>query len=192
MTVREIYTKIATQMLKGIMIHQDLANYYDFLGLKGYKRCHEYHFLCETLNYRSLNRYFINHHNMLISVDITQSAVSPVIPDSWYNHTRQDVDATTKRNAIKSGLDMWVTWERETKKLYEQMYKELLDIDEIASANKVCEFICDIDRELKKVERYQLNKESTGYDMSDIIHEQEKKHRKYKHKCQSELRITIC
>ena len=66
MTVEEIYSEISAHMIKGIMMHSQLADYYDFLGLGGYKRCHEYHYLEETMYHRKLNRYFINHHNKLI------------------------------------------------------------------------------------------------------------------------------
>lgn len=176
-------------MIEGLMIHEELANYYDFLGLEGYKRCHEYHYIMETLNYRSLCRYFINHHNMLIPD--TKVDTPDVIPESWYSHTRDDVDSATKKNAVKSGLVKWVTWERETKKLYEQMYKELMEIGEVASAMKIKEFICDVDCELKKAERYWLNKEAIGYDMVQIIDEQKRKHDKYKKKMKK-MGITIC
>lgn len=190
MTVEEIYSQIAAHMIKGMMFHEQMANYYDFLGLKGYKRCHEYHYLSETCAYRGLCRYFINHHDKLIPN--TSFDDSQAIPDSWYNHVRQDVDANTKRNAIKTGLTKWVTWERETKKLYERMYKELMEIDEVASACKIKCLLKDVDCELKKAERYWLNKEATGYDMSDIIQEQHKKHKKYKCKMQEELCVKIC
>ena len=118
MNIEEIYSKINEHMINGLMLHDQLANYYDFLGLKGYKRCHEYHYLHENLNYRALNRYFINHHNKLIpEVKFDNKSVIPV---SWYNHIRIDADPATKKEAVKTGLVAWVTWERETKKLYEQ------------------------------------------------------------------------
>lgn len=171
------------------MIHEQLANYYDFLGLQGYKRCHEYHFLQETCAYRGICRYFINHHNMLIPDERFEAP--DVIPSSWYEHTRDDVDIATKKNAVKSGLTRWVTWERETKKLYEQMYQELIKLDEVASACKIKELICDVDCELKKAERYWLNKEATGYDMSQIISEQKSKHKKYRKKMKH-MGVHIC
>lgn len=189
MEVSEIYTKLSTHMIKGIMIHDQMANYYDFLGLEGYKRCHEYHMFKEMCNYRSLNRYFINHHNMLIPEE--QFENPDVIPESWYKYERQDVDASTKKNAVMSGLDKWVDWERDTKELYEDMYKELCEIGEVASAMKVKEFIEDVDYELKKAERYQLNKKATGYDMVSIIEEQTRKHNKYKKKMEK-IGISIC
>ena len=189
MELEKIYSDIATHMVKGLMIHDNLANYYDFLGLKGYKRCHEYHYFKENMAYRSLCRYYINHHNKLIE---EQEFDNPdVIPQSWYQYTRQDVDTSIKRNAVKNGLTMWVDWERDTKELYEKMYKELIEIDEIASAMKIKELICDVDDELKKAERYELNKKATDYNISDIISEQDKKHHKYEKKMK-DMGVHLC
>ena len=180
MTVEEIYSTIAAHMIKGMMIHDELANYYDFLGLKGYKRCHEYHFLDETCAYRKLCRYYINHHNKLIPyINIDTPTV---IPDNWYKHIRQDVDTNTRMGAVRNGLTMWVNWERETKKLYEKMYTELMNIDEVASAHEISKLVESVDCELKKAERYQLNKAAIDYDMTVIIEEQSKKHDKYREK----------
>ena len=57
MTVEEIFGKIVQHQIKGLMIHEQLSNYYDFLGLSGYKRFHECHYYEENLN--SNNRW--NH-----------------------------------------------------------------------------------------------------------------------------------
>ena len=180
MTVEEIYSELAAHMIKGMMFHEQLANYYDFLGLKGYKRCHEYHFMAETCGYRKLNRYFINHHNKLIPEKEVEDP--EVIPDSWYKYDRQDVDASTKKNAVKNGLTRWVEWEKETKHLYEQSYRELMELNEVASACFIKCYIEDVDCELKRAERYQLNKMATGYDLIDIVMEQHEKHERYKDK----------
>lgn len=180
MTVDEIYSEIAAHMIKGMMMHEQMANYYDFLGLKGYKCCHEFHYLTETCSYRALCRYFINHHNKLIPEKRIENP--KIIPDIWYKHTRFDVDPGTKRNSVKIGLTKWVEWERDTKKLYEQMYANLLELGEVASAIKIKELICDVDQELKKAERYLLNKETIGYDLVEIISEQQSEHVKYTRK----------
>lgn len=190
MTVEEIFRDISGHMLKGLMTHEELANYYDFLGLKGYKRCHEYHFMSEMCDYRALCRYYINHYSRLIPyIEIEQPEV---IPESWYSHTREDVDPSTKKNAVKSGLTSWVDWEKDTKTFYEQMYKELMDLGEVASAHMVLDLIDATDCELKKAQRYLLNKMATGFDMVDIIQEQSKKHNRYKKKMEKELKVHIC
>lgn len=189
MNIDEIYSTLSAHMIKGVMIHEQLANYYDFLGLGGYKRCHEYHSIAEMCVHRGLNRYYINHHNRLIGESEIENP--DIIPTSWYQHARQDVDANTKRNAVKNGLSKWVDWELDTKELYERMYKEALDIGEVASACKIKQLVDDVDRELKNAERYQLNKEATGYDMTVVIEEQAKKHKKYSNKLR-QIGITIC
>ena len=190
MTVEEIFKELSSHMIKGIMTHEELANYYDFLSLKGYKRCHEYHAMSEMCGYRQLCRYYINHYSKLMpDVRIEQPEV---VPDNWYSHVREDVDTSTKKNAVKNGLSMWISWERETKTLYQQMYKELLDLGEVASAHMLLDFVKSVDCELKKAERYMLNKIATGFDIVNILEEQTKKHRKYKNMMEKELRVHIC
>ena len=178
MTTDEIFSALNAHMIKAVMTHSQYIEYYSFLNLRGYEKCHCYHYLREMAAHKKLNRYYINHFNKLIPE--TKIDDPEIIPATWYRYLRQDVDGNTKRNAVKTGLEKWVAWERETKKLYEQMYKELMNLDEVAAAMFVKELICDVDCELKKAERYHLNKIATGYDMVDIIEEQKGKHDKYK------------
>lgn len=190
MELAEIYSKVASHMIKGIMFHEQMANYYDFLCLEGYKCCHEYHMYDEMCEYRSLCKYVINHHNMLIPDERIENPEA--IPASWYKHVRQDADTTTKKDAVKTGLTAWVNWEKDTKKLYEKMYTELMNLGEVASACKMKKFISKVDHELKKAEKYHLNKEAINYDIGAIISEQHYKHEKYKSKLREDLIKNIC
>lgn len=178
MTVDEIYSQISNHMISNIMKHEQLMNYYNFLGLSGYKKCHEYHYISETLSHIKLCNYFVTHHNMLVPESKVENPKT--IPENWYKYTRQDVDGNTKKNAVKNGLTMWVDWERETKELYERMYQELMNIGEVASAMFLRKMICGVDKELAKAEKYQLTKEAVNYDIGHIIGEQHAKHEKYK------------
>ncbi len=189
MTVDEIFGQIAQHMIQGTMVHEQLANYYDFLGLNGYKRMHEYHYFDESCAYRGLCRYYINHHNKLVPKAVFENP--NIIPDSWYKHKRQDVDNATKSVAIKTGTQLWVDWEKETKKLYQDMYTELMNIGEAASALKVKELLCDADCELKKAERFALEKKGSDYNMADIISEQETIHDKYRKKLKK-IGVYVC
>lgn len=178
MTVEQIFQKIIDHMVKGLMVHEQLANYYDFLGLSGYKKCHEYHYYKESCEYRELYHFYISTYNRLLPE--MQFDNPNVIPSSWIGYTRQMVDTKTKRNAIQEGLNKWVSWETETKAMLEQMYKELIAIDEVYAASKISEMICDVAKELKTAEQYQLNKIANGYDIVSIIEEQKILHKKYK------------
>lgn len=180
MTCEEIFTKLAEHQINGMMVHEQLANYYDFLGLPGYRNCHEYHFMAESCTYRKICRYYVNHYNKLIPV--TEFDTPEVVPESWYKYNRQDVDISTKKNAIKSGLEEWVDWETETKKLYSDMYKEAIENGSIDAADFIQGLVADVSNELKKATMYWLNKEAINYDMSVIISEQKEKSDKYKAK----------
>lgn len=184
MTVAEIYKTLSHQMITGLMIHEQLANYYDFLALAGYKRCHEYHYLAESIAYRKVCRYYTNHHNKII--EEVRIDVPEVVPSNWYKYDRQDVDMSTKKGAVKNGIVMWVDWERETKELYQNLYNELLALGEVASANFVASLICDVDHELKIAERHHLKLKSVDFDISMIIGVQDHLHKKYK-KCTKKI-----
>lgn len=180
MVVEEIFAEIKNHMLEGMVFHDQMARYYDFLNLKGYKRCHEYHYFEETLGYRKLCRYFMSHYHVFIPFEDMNNP--RVIPDNWYKYTRQEVDSGTKRSAIKTGIEHWVKWEKETKKLYEDMYQELINIREVAAAEKLVCYIGDVDEELKCAQRKHLDLEAISYDLSVIVPEQEEIHERYRKK----------
>ena len=66
MGVEDIFSQLVEHMIQGIMIHSQMADYYNFLGLKGYAKCHEYHFFSENIGFRRLSWYYLKHHNKLI------------------------------------------------------------------------------------------------------------------------------
>lgn len=180
MTILEIFSKINAHQIEGIMTHAQLADYFDFLNLHGYKRLHEYHYLEESACMRKTHRYFLNHFNMLIE---DQAVNDPnVIPIGWKNRTRFDVDSTTRKKSVLSAFEKWRTWETETKHLYEQMYKEACDINEVAAALFIKELVHDVDMELKCAERMLLRIKAVDYDMSFICEEQDELHEHFKEK----------
>ena len=107
MTVDEIFAEISAHMIKGLMVHTQLADYYDFLGLSGYKRCHEYHALKESCEYRGINRYFINHYNRLVPENEIEDP--NIIPDNWYKYRKKIYDYSTPLSNIEFYKDLTKT-----------------------------------------------------------------------------------
>lgn len=180
MTVDELFSSLSSHMIKGLMLHDQMSDYYDFLSLRGYKRCHECHYKTEMRGYRKLHRYFINHYGKLIEegrVDDPQA-----IPSSWYRYTRKEVDANTKRSAVRTGVEKWIAWEKETKSKYEDAYRELVNMGEEAAAIFMQDYIKSVDCELKMAERKALDLEAVDYSLGFIVGEQTRIHDKYKRK----------
>jgi hypothetical protein len=166
----EIASEISSHMIKGLMFHSQMADYYKFLGLSKYSECHENHYKKEDCAWRKFSNYVIEHYNKLIPEKEIESP--DAIPQSWYDYSRQDVDAGTKSKAVKAGLEKWLEWETETKTLYQNMFYELLMMKEVAFAMHLKHYIKDVDCEITDVTQYQLNKSSVGYDIGVIISEQ--------------------
>lgn len=178
MAYSEIFSDLSAHFIKGMMVHDQMANYYDFLSLKGYKRCHEYHFKKESCSYRKLNRFFINHYNKLI---MEKSVSDPnIIPESWYRYSRDEIDVQTKKNAVKNGLEQWIRWETETLTKLQQAQLDLYDDGEVASALFINKFIKNVECELKDAKKKQIELAAVEYDMSYILGEQKRIHDEYK------------
>lgn len=173
MTIEEIGSVVAQRLLQGSMNHQEFINYYNFLGLEGYKLCHEYHFIEQTFGYLDFVEYYITMYNKLVPTFSIESLSSiTILPDNWYNYTREDMDINTRRNAIKNGLQKYVHWEKDTKRFLEDMTIRAIEINEIGFAEKLKQHIKEVDKEIKKAEKELLEIRSTDYDLPTVISKQ--------------------
>ena len=172
MTVEEVFSKLISHMLEGSMYHEEMMKAYCFLGLQGYAKQQKHRFDEEIDNYNKLVKYYMTHYYRLVP---TEKLTQPeLIPNSWYKYSSQAVDVGTKRNAIKELMIKWVEWEKDTKKLYEEMYLELTNLREVAAAIRVEKLIKDVDKELSEAQQQLLYLETIGYDMTLIVDWQEK------------------
>ena len=180
MTLEEIYSELSAHAIQGLMVHDQMISYYCFLNLKGYAKCHMYHFLEENQNYLKIKNYYLTHHQKLIREK--QISDPKIIPTNWYAYERRDVDTTSKRNAVKTGLEKWIDWEKDTKKLYEKMYQELISLGAIADAKFLECFICDVNEELANAESLYIKKKAVDFDINSIMGDQDKKVKEYNKK----------
>ena len=169
--MEELFSEMAQHMIEGLMTHSQLCDYFNFLGLKGYSKCHEYHYYEESKNYKDFCNYYITHNNKLIK---DKPFKNPnIIPENWLNFVRQDVNPELRKVAIQTGFTKWIEWETKTKAKYSTIYKNLLDINNIADALEVQKYLKDVDDELANAEQKKIYLESMNYDMPNIIAEQE-------------------
>lgn len=180
MSCHDIYKEINTRMSAALTFHDQMADLYDFLGLNGFKRMHEYRHLSETAEKRGLKRYYINHHNKLLPTIPTLDL--DIIPLEWAQYKRQDVSSQVRKQAVEKSFLMYRKWEHETKECYENYAKAFLEKGKIADFTKISELVCDVDMELKKIDRIILCLSASSYDEVYILSIQEELHEKYKNK----------
>ena len=179
-TPEEIFSEINNRFIGAIMMHGQFADYFDFLGLRGYKRLHEYQHLAESIERRKVCRCYINHHNALIKEDF--SGEVNIIPDAWYTAKRLSVGKSTKQKAVEDGFIEYHNWESETKSIYEKYSQKLREAGAIADGVFVEKLVEDVSAELQTVERMISDLISTGYDMVYVTEIQLEIHEKYKKK----------
>lgn len=179
-SVEAIFSEINARMIAALMFHDQMSDYFDFLGMKGYKRLHEYQYFVESMERKKINQYYINHHNKLIPD--TYSGQVAVIPENWQSANRISVGKSTKQKGIEDGFNQYHEWESETKNLYEHYSSRLREMGAVADAIVVEKLVEDVDKELKKLERIIIDLISSGYDMVYIIESQQCLHDTYKKK----------
>lgn len=180
MTIDEIFSVMASHMIQGIMTHEQLMNSYAFLGLEGYAKCHEYHYISETRSYIKFCRYKNRHFSSLISPG---SLITPeVIPKSWYGKVRESVDDKTRAEAIIAALNEWINWEESTVSLYKKCYSEAFTLGDIPTAKFIESYILDAEEELSFARNEMLLKSSMKFDIVSILEEQHTWKKKYKKK----------
>ena len=166
MKVSDIFTKISTHQVVGIMLHDQMADAFAFLALDGFAHMHEHQYKEENNSMRNVHRYYIDHMDMLM--ENGQPSDPHAIPRGWGGYTRQRVDAETKRKAAHDLMERWIEHEKDTKKLYEESYRCLSEQGEIAAACMVKKLITDVDDELCWAKKLHLRLEAVDYDMQVI------------------------
>ena len=173
-----IFPEINSRFVAAIMMHGQMADYFDFLGLKGYKQIHEYQHIAESLERRKVCRYYIERHGKIIP-DAFSGEVK-MIPDGWYAAKSISVGKGTKQKAVEDGFSAYREWEEETKTVYQSYAAKLLEKGNVEDFTLVASLIDDVGDELKEIDKIILDLISTGYDMVHNTDSQKELHEKYK------------
>lgn len=199
--LQTLYSELINRLKQGVEMHEQLADYYAFLNLPGYQKCHEYQMLCELLTYRKAKDMYMREYNQLVqpsymvnntltnmgnsnnmgnnSTNMSamnnngKNYANNVIPTNWYSYTRYDVDSGSKRTAVKDGFKKWLEYEKETRQYLSQMAQRLEQMNEREAARKLDHLIEHVEKEIATAEDKMMNLESTGYDMAYILQQQD-------------------
>lgn len=171
MSIEQIFKELSAHMLEGIMFHLEMTDYYSFLALRRYSQDHENHAKSEMTAYREICDYYMNHCNQFI--EEPQLTRPEVVPQLWRTYKRQDVDVSARKQAVKNGVEKWISWETETKELYQRLYEELENIGELAAACRVLILVQDVDYELAAAQQKKLELDAVDYDMTYILERQD-------------------
>lgn len=172
--VEDIFKKLSLHMVEGVMIHEEMANYFAFLGLNGYETIQAERYLDESKNLDNLYSFYIKYFGRLMP-RLEISKIPQIIPDSFYNHSTSELSTNDIRQSVKAIYERWYSWEEETKLLLEQSYTGLRDANnEVSASIVVMEMLKDVNKELDMVKNKLHKLRSTNYDILFIMEDQDK------------------
>ena len=169
MTIEDIFSEIATHMVKGLMIHDQLAQMFCFLGLPGYQKIQSEQYIDESTNYTQITHYYIATYDRVLK---TGRVDNPDLLSSITDLSKDQLRSTTRKQLIESGFTSWVKWEKDTKDLYQRLYSELIACGEVSSAAKLLDYIKDVDSELAKAKDILHRLRAVEFDLVAIADEQ--------------------
>lgn len=171
LTIEEIFNKLSAHALEGIMLHNDFANYFAFVGLHGYEALQNERFMDESASYSKLQKFYINTYSKILKQQPLQ--YESFIPSNLYGRSSQDVATNMVRQCVKAVAEKWVAWETDTKELYEEMYLELMNNQtEVQTALFIAAMLGEITNELDFAKTFLANVQMSNYDIVYILEEQ--------------------
>lgn len=151
MTVYEIWSKICTHQVTGLMYHFQFADMFYFLGLENLGKDQECHYHEESNSLRKNHCFVLEHHGKVLVHKHAEGV--DLIPNAWSKHTVSDVDKATRKSQVAGIFESWMSWETETKELYTEMYFNAKEQHAFADACRIKEMILDVEDELVYIQK---------------------------------------
>lgn len=164
--IEKIYSMIDKHMQQGLLLHNQLADCFCFLGLQGFKRMAEYQYMNECADLRKLHKYYIDNHYKVLPICDTE--IEEIIPNEFRKYTSFDVDENSVSRYTKLFSETWTEWEEKTKELLEHCYEKLQTMGMYSDAEFIREFMKNVEDEQKKVVRMQKQVQGSGYHAGTI------------------------
>lgn len=165
----EIFSEIESHQLLALMFHNDMIDYFEFLGMKGFQRLHEYQYYDESIGRRNLHKECMEVYNeLIIPQNINFENKIDVIPKNWYNvNCRLNVKSNFDKYTKKAFED-YLNWEKRTRDLYENVCCEFLRRNDLTSYDIIKKYLDDVVNELKEIYNIIQTLNIVNYDITYI------------------------
>lgn len=170
MTIYDIFAKLSNRMVGAMMVHTQLTELFTFIDLepdikRQKKQLHE-----ETDGLLKLEKYAAQHHHILITSDNPPQV--DILNLGMLKEPNDKLSPDNKIYLIQYAMKEWIEWERESKIMYEDAYRNLVDMSEIATAEFVLEYVKDVDKELRDAELLYRVRDAIDWDLATIYDKQ--------------------
>lgn len=170
MTTHNVFTKLANRMVGAMMIHTQLTELFNFIDLKLDAKRQEKQLHEESSGLLKLEKYATQHHHILITSDNPPQV--DILNLSMLKQPNDKLSPDNKIYLIQYAMKEWIEWERGSKIMYEDAYRNLVDMSEIATADFVLQYVRDVDKELRDAELLYRVRDAIDWDLATIYDKQ--------------------
>jgi hypothetical protein len=154
MLCKDAQLQIIQRQTEGLMYHDEMSDYYAFLGLGMLKKLHHKQTKEELCSLRKAKCDYISTFGMLPFYTATDPKV---IPSEWKNKTNVEVDEKSLKLLIQSSLLSYLTWEEETCDIYKASAKVFKENMNFPLYREACEMIEEVQEEICKINELLLD-----------------------------------
>ena len=157
-------------MIGAMMVHTQLTQLFTFVDLLPDARRQEQQLQEESHGMIELNKYYSQHYHLL-SVANNPPQID-ILNLGLLKNSSKELTPGDKAYLIQYGMKEWIGWEQQSKEIYEEVYRMLVESSEIAAAEFITRYIRDVDQELKDAELLYKVRDAIDWDLPTIYDKQ--------------------
>lgn len=168
--MHEIFKKLSNRMVGAMMVHTQLTELFNFIDLEPDAKRQKKQLHDESDGLLKLEKYAAQHHHILITSDNPPQV--DILNLGMLKQSSDQLSPENRAYLIRYAMKEWIEWEKESKIMYEDAYRNLVDMSEIAAADFVLQYVRDVDKELKDAELLYRVRDAIDWDLPTIYDKQ--------------------
>lgn len=168
--MHEIFKKLSNRMVGAMMVHTQLTELFNFIDLEPDAKRQKKQLHDESDGLLKLEKYAAQHHHILITSDNPPQV--DILNLGMLKQSSDQLSPENRAYLIRYAMKEWIEWEKESKIMYEDAYRNFVDMSEIAAADFVLQYVRDVDKELKDAELLYRVRDAIDWDLPTIYDKQ--------------------
>ena len=166
LSVDKIFKCIVKRNTEALMLHDKLCTYFNFLGLDGFSKYHEYRYFEESRNRIDTKKYYMKKYGKII-IDKDIDDVS-IIPNDWEKYLKEEVQSQNKPKYIENAFKIFKNWEIETKEKYTKFAKWIFENGCLVDFEYILCLIDETDCEIEFAEKMIYKMKNMNYNIEYV------------------------
>lgn len=179
----DVFKDVIRNMVEGTMFHNQMIQYFEYLGLTGFAELQKIRFFDENDELVKLQKYVVDVYGVVIN-DVNPDSRT-YISQEWCENKRENISASESENYVRFGIETWKDWENKSKDFYGKCYFELNDLRDASGSERIMLLIKETEMEMKFAYNLMVKLQNSNYNavtttMVDkcIVHEYKKFYKK--------------